>query len=64
MSGLRMIEPDFWYGRKRFRITRRHLAELRRAGGELRNGTKTAGEARGSRQIPEPPGEEIIARKE
>lgn len=32
----KMLVPDFWANRGRFRITKKHLTEIRRAGGELR----------------------------
>lgn len=46
MRKMRMHVPDFWASRGMYRITKRHLAELRRAGGELRNGKPAAGEVR------------------
>ena len=63
MSKPKMLVPDMWRGRGRYKVTRKQLAELKRAGGEIHRNGKSSGEvseARGLHQ-PEPPCEEIIA---
>ena len=35
---MRMIEPNFWKGHGRYRVTKKALKELKRAGGEIRLG--------------------------
>ena len=35
---MRMVEPNFWKGHGRYRVTKKALKELKRAGGEIHLG--------------------------